>query len=459
MHFGTGLRTGALLAAACLAGCSGGGSGGGGSVGAPTAATPTPTPSPTATPTPAATMFSAVGIGTLYATVTFDTNGSGNPFDAGDSSTATTAGGEFGRDSGVDPRWTSGTVPATASMAMQAWGRDSVTGLPLTIMNAPAGATVISPYSALVFAHGNEAAVRSALGLASGTDAIRATLNPLTFNPAQNLANSDAAVARDAARMTSVNLQLFVMGILGKATNGDRPDTAGPIDLSSRYLAELVREGVGLRLTDRAVILAALRKTAYKVSGDERLGRMADYISAYFRAIPALLGNPAEARAWMHAFQFGVLADIQAPGFSAPGLVVPDEAAIRATAATFMDAPAPVGTAFFTTTDYRELSNHPIAAMDYRAVLTGCNSHLALPTCNDSEGYLGMNIVDGQPVARVTAVAPKDPAVLSVTVNADGSMTIARVGGFTGLTWFSYTAQMPSGATATGRAYVRMRPF
>lgn len=462
MRFVTAPRAGIVIAAVIAAlgstSCSGGG-GSGGSVTAPPRASPSASPTSTPTPAPAAVTFSVVGIGSMYSTVSLDTNGSGVPGDAGDAASATTTKGEFGRDAAVIPNRISGTIPATASVALQAWGRDSVTGLPLTMMNAPAGATVISPYSALVFAHGSESTVRSALGLDAGGDAIRVTLNPLTFNPAQNLESSDPAVVRDAARLTSINVQLIAMAILLKDTNGDWVDRGAPLDLSSHYLAELIREGVGARLTDRGVILAALRKSAYRSLGDANLGLMADYLSAYFRTIPALLHTPAEARAWMHAFQFGVLADIRAPNFLSPSRVIPDETAIQAMAAAYMDAPSPVGTAFFTTTDYRELTNDPAKAMDFHSVLTSCSNDTALPTCNDSEEYFGMEIVAGQPVARVTAATPQDSTRLSVTLNPDGSITMSRVGDFLGLTWFTYTAQMPNSATANGRVYVRMRAF
>jgi len=445
---------GALSLGAC--GGSGGGSGGGGTSTTPPAA-PAPTPGPTATPTPTpAVTFSVVAIGTMPSTVFFDSNGSGIAGDSGDGVSATTVGGEFGRNADVPASHVSGTLPATATVAFLASGRDSATGLPFGGMAAPAGATVISPLSSVIAAQGSEATVRTALGLDSGADAIRAGVSVLAFNPTQNLASGDTLVAHDAARLTSVNVQLLAMALLLKDTNGDPVDRGAPLQMSSGYLAALIREGVGARLNDPAVILAALRRSAWRTSGDSNLTRMADYVAAYIRAMPSLLRTPAEARAWMHAFQFGVLADIQTPNFLSRG-TIPDENAIRAVAAAFADAPAPVLSAFFATTDYIQLVDHPIAAMDYRVTLADCLLVPSLPTCNDSMDYSGMTITGGLPAARVTAVSARDPAVLSVVLNADGAIAVSRVGSYLGLTWFTYTAQTPAGLTATGRVYVRVR--
>lgn len=324
-------------------------------------------------------------------------------------------------------------------------------------MAAPAGATVISPISALVVAHGDAAIVRAGLGLDSGIDAVRPATNVLTFNPAQNLASGDAATAQDAARLTSTNVQLLAMAILLKDTNGDRVDVGAPLDLSSRYLAELLRDGTGARLTDRAVILAALRKSAYRNFGETNLGRMADYVSAYFRAMPTLMRTETEARAWMHAFQFRVLADIKAANFTMAGHTLPTEAEIRDAVSIFMNAPKPAMTSFYTRTDYRELTSDPAGVQDYRATLDNCLNMYALPTCNDVIDYSGMEIVNNRPVARITAVSANDPAILSVVLKADGTIELARLGTFAGLTWFSYTTQIASGATATGRVYIRVR--
>ena len=440
---------------AVLASC-GGESGSGGPV--VTLPTPTPTPVPTPTPTPTAVTFSVVAVGGAVAVVSFDTNGTGVAGDAGDAASATTLGGEFGRNAGVPADRITGTIPATANVAMLASViQDPVTGLPFGSMAAPAGATVISPISSLVAAHGDVSAVRASLGLDDGIDAVRSATNVLSFNPAQNLTSGDAAVAQDAARLTSANLQLLVMAILLKNTNGDPEDVGAPLDFSSRYLAELIRDGTGARLTDRAVVLAALRKSAYRNLGETNLGRMADYVSGYFRAMPRLIRTETEARAWMHAFQFKVLADIRAADFLQSHPVMPGEAEIRSAASAFMDAPKPAMTSFYTRTDYRELTGNSIEAQNYRATLDGCLSQYRLPTCNDVIDYSGMEIVDNQPVARITAVNAHDTALLSVLLRADGRVDLARVGTFTGLTWFSYTAQIANGATATGRVYVRVR--
>lgn len=420
---------------------------------------PAPTPPPPPPPSSPATIFSVVAIGPMISNVVIDTNNNGLFTDSENSSSATTLNGDFGRDSGVEPRFTFGLIPTSPDFMMEALGRDSLTGFGYSQMRAPAGAIIVSPLSSLIAAHGDERVVRTSLGLDSGLDRLQTQVNLLTFHPSRNINNVNPSIAHDAGRITSINLQLLALATLLKDTNGDPVDWGAPLDRSSQYLAELIREGVELRLTERAIILAALKKSAYRTSGDRNLGLMADYLATYFRAIPSIINEPAVARAWMYEFHFGVLADIKWPDLQHPAFVIPNEAGIANRAQGFLTAPAPQIGPFYAVTDYRELTYHDIPALNYRARLAYCAPPLALPGCNDFiSDYTGIQTLPDQPAARVIAVAPEDTSSLSVILNSDGTLDLARVGQFTGLTYFTYIARLPTGAQATGRTYVRVRP-
>lgn len=64
------------------------------------------------------------------------------------------------------------------------------------------------------------------------------------------------------------------------------------------------------------------------------------------------------------------------------------------------------------------------------------------------------NATDPNNDKLTVTVTPNSTLVGTATVNSDGSVSIAGLGGFKGLTRFDYTVTDPSGATATGHAAV-----
>jgi len=76
----------------------------------------------------------------------------------------------------------------------------------------------------------------------------------------------------------------------------------------------------------------------------------------------------------------------------------------------------------------------------------------------DSSGVSIVNVLanatDPDKDKLTVTVKPNSTLVGTATVNSDGSVSIAGLGGFKGLTRFDYTVTDPSGATATGHAAV-----
>jgi hypothetical protein len=83
----------------------------------------------------------------------------------------------------------------------------------------------------------------------------------------------------------------------------------------------------------------------------------------------------------------------------------------------------------------------------------------------DSSGVSSVNVLanatDPDKDPLTVAVTPNSTLVGTATVNSDGTVSIAGLGGFKGLTRFDYTVTDPSGATATGHAavFVGADPF
>ena len=292
------LRAAAVPVLALVSSCGGGG---GDNQPPPVTVPSTPAPTPTPTPPPSsAARFLVVAAGAMPAQVRIDSNNNGLFGDAGDALTTTNHAGEFGQGIAAGkPAQSVGTVPATPLYRMEATGLDSVSGFVFSGMRAPAGATILSPLTTLILAQGSETAVRSALGLAGGTDGLAASNNLLTFDPVSGLRSTDLAMAQDAARITSLNVQLMALAAIAKDTNGDPVDMNVSMVEGSRYLAELINANGTVRLSDKNLLLEVLKKSRYQFgTTGEQLDAMATLLAKYFALVPPRLASEQDARAW-----------------------------------------------------------------------------------------------------------------------------------------------------------------
>jgi hypothetical protein len=451
MNFRSGLfAAAAALMSLALASC-----GGGEAPSSPvTNPTTPPTPTPAPIPPPSATTFSVVGVGAAVGSVDFYPPDSANP--SGGSST--TPAGEFGRNTAVPANRIYGEVPVNPTVRLvTGLARDTVTGFQVSMMAAPAGATVISPLSAVIAAHGFQSSVRAALDMGTGPDSIQNSLDVLAFNPAQNLRNSNAGIAHDAARLTSINLQLLALASLLKDSTGDPVEVGGNVERSSQYLAELIRETGSVRLQEKSVILALLKKSARKSHGEQNLDRIAALASSYFSTVPTLIDDSDIARAWFYAFQFDILAEIKSTRIQKFSRDLTDPAVIRQSFAYFLASQPPIVFGdFFALPDYRELGSDLVTSRNYRMTMNGCVDLAPLPDCNDVIDPTKFAPSGGRPTTKVVSVSPIDTHILSATVNSDGTIDIARVNNFLGITYFNYTIRLSNGLESSSRVYVRI---
>ena len=431
--------------------CGGGGSGGGSSSGG----TITPSPTPTATPSPSSTTFAAVAVGGFVTDVGFDANNDG--LTSADPRTATALSGEFGRDVPVASLGqVFGTIPTGPTTRLEAvFGIDLTTGFVFSQLAAPRGATVVTPLTTLIDAQGSESAVRSALGLAAGADALSPGVNPLTFNPVPGRRSSDPAIVQDAARLTAVNIQLLALASVAKNTSGDPIDFNATLAESSRFLAEVITATGNGRLSDKAVVLAVLQKMRAAIGfPPAALDAVATLFAKYAAAMPTRIADDATARAWAYAFRFVIFADIRTLLSSYPNpaetrIAAITPADIQQSAQFFIAAPAPTIAPFVAVPSYLSLNRNSIPP--YALTLTNCAPPGPLPSCNDYELFRG---VSG--TAKVVSVTTGNAAAIAVTVASDGTVALSRVGGFTGRTFFTYTARTSAGLEATGTTFVRV---
>lgn len=445
-----------------MTGCGGGGSSGG-SGSPPTGGgggTPAPTPSPTGGT--GTSVFSAAALGPMLARVNFDSNANGTFGDAADALSSTAIDGRFGRSiSTLAPAIHSGSIPASATVRMEATGLDASTALFFSQMRAPAGATIISPLTALIDAAGSEANVRSALGLNSGANALRGSIALTTFNPALNLASSDADMRHNAMQLTRLNLQLLAMAAVLKDTNGDPVDF--PVNLldSSTNMAQQISATGKLELTDPATIRALFDRSRYRFgSPPEQLDALAGLMARYNAAIPTNFADADAVRGWAWGFRFDIMVDFKTlasgwPNQNAPRITAINDAQMRSIAARFAALTAPVPAPFMAVPDYAE-----VLVPDDATILTGCESAMRrYPTCNDLSPF-----TFERATRTVLDATTSEPNWLAVDLSATEMpiqpdfMRLRRLfTTFRGPVQVRYTSQLASGQTSQSYLFVRVK--
>ncbi len=444
-----------------VTGCGGDGSSSGSqppSIGADGGGTPTPSPTGGA----GTTIFAAAAAGPMLARVSFDRNENGSFGDDADPLTSTAIDGRFGRSvTGITPAIHNGTVPATAAFRMEATGFDASTALFFAQMRAPAGATVISPLTALIDATGSEAEVRRALGLDAGPYALRGSVGLTTFNPALNLGSSDADTRHNAMQLTRLNLQLLAMAAVLKDTNGDPVDKPVTLLDSSGYMAQQIRATGQLDLTDPATLRALFDRSRYGYGSlPEGLDAMADFMARYNAAIPNNLANADAVRGWAWGFRFDIMVEFKTlasrwPNPNLSRITAIDAAHMRESAAYFAALRAPVPAASMAVPDYAE-----VLVPDDATVLTDCNGPLLqYPSCND----MSLDFTEGQTwtVLQATSSEPSSLAVdlSSTSTNVEPNfMRFRRLGNaFRGLVQVRYTSLFSNGETSESYIFVRVK--
>lgn len=400
-------------------------------------------------------------MGPMLARVSFDANNNGTFGDAADVLSSTAIDGRFGRSvTTLAPAIHSGTIPASATFRMEATGLDGSTALFFSQMRAPAGATVISPLTALIDAAGSEANVRRALGLDTGANALRGSIGLTTFNPAANLASNDPDTRHNAMQLTRLNLQLLAMAAVLKDTNGDPVDA--PVNLldGSGYMAQQISATGQLNLTDPATLRALFDRSRFRFGNPpELLDAMASLMARYNAAVPTNVDNTEVLRGWAWGFRFNIMVEFQTlsrqwPNPNALRIASIDAARMRSIAATFAVLNAPVPGPFMAVPDYAE-----VLVPDDATILTGCNSSRAHPTCNDLSPF-----TFERATRTVTSATSSEPNWLVVDLSATATpvepdfMRLRRLfTTFRGPVEVRYTSLFPNGQTSSSYVFVRVK--
>lgn len=441
----------------------GGGASGPGSVIAPV---PTPTPTTSPTPTPSATRFQVEGAGPVVGELRFYRRGVVVDGGSDYSAFATDRNGVFYR--GVPSPISFPNSPISfvddGSNAILAFGIDKTSGLALSQMKAPAGATVISPLTTLIYDTGGQTLTKRALQLDSGDFALGDPDRDLrTFSWVRAVGSADAMEVADARRIRAANIRLtaFLYAIqqfgYGPGSSTFYYTTRFGTDAS--VLAAILKAQPTLRIyteSDAEAVLRALTQNSSNPGKyrDDVIAAAAHLITLYSVAIGPIQADDDVAASYMLGIQGYLLrvlwelssantaeaaARVQAIGISE----------IYAAVAPFAEHPELSSNILFPQPDFFFVAPGGTATIPFYD--PDSNGSVALAS-NDVTSFVES---DKYPLSLVGVTVPTrfGPAI-AVTPQTGGALLIQAKAGFGGVAWFDYEIKTPGGISASSRAYV-----
>jgi hypothetical protein len=452
----------AFIALGLTASCGGGSGGGSGTVVAPT-----PTPSAAPTPAPAITQYQVEGAGPVIAQVRFYPRGVVVSGGSEYSAFGTDRNGVFyqGLSSQSQIVLPYSTIPFVddGSNAIAAFGMDKTSGLLLSQMTAPAGSTVVSPLTTLIYATADQALTKRALQLDTQSFALddpSRDLRTFSWVRATQGANADVADAR-RVRAANIRLLAFLYAIqqfqYGPGYSTFYYTTFFGIDVP--MLANILKANPTIRLYTNAGAEAVLRALPPNPANsgkyrDDVIAAAAHLITNYSVAIGPIQADDDIAASYMLGIQGHLLrtlweltsantadaaARVQAIGVSD----------IYPAVAPFAEHPALSPNKLFPVPDFFFVASGGTTTIPFYDPFS--NSSVSLAS-NDMTWFVQP---DGYPLSLVgVTVPPRFEPAISVTPQTGGALSIQAKAGFSGVAWFDYEVRTPGGISASSRAYV-----
>lgn len=441
-----------------LSGC-GGGDGSGGASGDNSSPTPEYTPPPSPTPSPSPTI-SAVSFSPMLARIYFYPKGYPTP----DSVFVTFSDrqGQYPSVSPLSSKVEGPFSPDYAGFEKSSYGVDPSTNI-LYGFRSSASATLISPVTHMLAIRNDQAALKAQLGLTVGTAAgFAIDRNFETFNPVSALASADANTNADGERLLARHLRLGAMACavarLGTGFSQVRFNDCN-FDAVAAHLANYPPATA----FDEASISALLTSnTGGRVFPAAVISATSRIIALYLSMIP----DRVSSREDLARYQLAV-AGYLVPLVSQISLDLSGTTATQANAITLDDMRAvtarygealtyPADARYFPAPDFYQLAKGGtfVVRAAYPVGSTGSDGPF---TYNDAhlEGADGFYFLPRDVQTLVSVEVPTANArEISAVLNADGSVTMAAVGTFTGVTYFDYVTRHQKGDTARGRVYV-----
>lgn len=441
-------RSVAFIAFSLTTSCGGDSGGGAGAVVAPA---PTPSPAPAPTPAPVSTHYQIESAGPMFGEIRFYAKGEVVSGSSDFFAVTTDRGGAY-----------LGSPTIDGTYALAAFGVDTASGLPLTQMTAPAGSSVISPLTTLIYASGNQALTKRALQLDAQFALGDLTRDLRTFSWVRATGSTNAADVTDAHRIRAANIRLLAFLYAAAQFRGGPGysfyyQTLFPPDVPA--LAEILKADPTIRLyTDAGaeIVLRALQRAPSGPGGyrDDVIAAAAHLITLYAVAIGPVMSDNDVAASYMLGIQGYLLRTLWELSYSntasaAARVQAMGVSDIYAAVAPFAEHPPLSQNKLFAVPDFFFVSPGGTSTIPFYD--PDSNGSAALAT-NDFYWFVQP---DGYPMSLTSVTIPtRFATAIAVTPQTGGALVIQAKAGFSGVAWFDYEVRTPGGVSASSRAYV-----
>ncbi|MDQ8757646.1 Ig-like domain-containing protein [Sphingosinicella sp. LHD-64] len=352
-------------------------------------------------------------------------------------------------------------VPTTPGDMIVVFGVDPASGMTFDVSTPPNGTTV-SPLTTVLDGSWTSPAVAAALRLYEGPNALSSQRNLVRFDAGNGLFSSDPQIADDAARLTSINIQLLGVGYLLARGN------TIPLGQSLDRVGEgLYAFGAYIRSTGRGDLrsktemMNLIRTVVTPDTSEASIDAAAELLADFAASVPAQVRSPDVAARYELGLAFDVMPQVLRLLFRGQTALIPAMRArtpesLTADFAVYANAPRQLIEPFsfaFASPDYRE-----VPAGGSITLTTSIHSDPNLrPLWTNDYTFLGGGPSGENTTINSVSVTAENATRIAVTLNADGTIRIDALPGFTGVTYFDYRLKNGQSTTeVTGRAYIRV---
>ena len=356
-----------------------------------------------------------------------------------------------------------------AQLAKQAFGIDSG-GTMFLAMRAPADATVISPITDLLVGTNSESKLETQLGINGSVFSLVADRDMKTFVATDALISTDPVIAADGERILAHHIRILAVAAAMEHMHGRGQNPTG-VPFYRQDELRTYLDGAGARFIFTNVEMSALLRSVnlagvfpLPVYSDKVISAAAHLVDAYCATIGIRIANRQQATRFMlgiRGYLIPELTRLLAANNDATAdqvLAITNPQIVDATARYTEQLPFNVNANLFPMPDFYTIAQggtYLVPSFD-----VGSNGNGPF---KDNDLHLNPNPTDANHffpgTSQVTAVSIPviNAAQVSAVLNADKTVTIRALPGFTGITYFDYTVTHSRGDVEQGRVYVRVR--
>jgi hypothetical protein len=363
-----------------------------------------------------------------------------------------------------------GNVPANYSAVDKlAYGIDTGTGMAMSV-SSKGESNVVSPLTSLLLGTNTETKLKTQLGLSGSLFQLVDDRSLKNFSVSDGLASTDSAVVADAERLVAHHLRVQSVAAALSYMLGQPMDPSIFRDYDFAAMRSYLDRAPATFIYTNANMSALLGSKSngpVNPPGTYRadvISAAAHLVNAYVAAIPVRIASRDESA----RFGIGIwgylipsltrLLRANDASTASEMLALSTPQILDATARFAERLPFDGNDSFFPQPDFYFLArggSYTVPAVDEGSNGDGplnSNDVHAQPSQSD-----GNHFVAGRSQVSAISIPSANVGEVSALLNADGTVSIHAIAGFSGVTYFDYTVRHSAGDVEQGRVHVTVR--